>query len=415
MKLRESKLLMDGHAALVSEVLELENRIKPQSKDSVNIEAPTLPVSLSDGEEDIALRKLRKEKGYNSDMEVNLSKKLETKAVRTSQRVVLVLSEPFMDESQLQRVAYSLGFDNFCSNEAMGGKIWVIWNHQYEFDMVDMSDQMVIGWLLAGDFNIIREDGERIGGQPRPLSAMGEFNDCLDNCGLVEMRAHGRRMSWCNGRSGQAMMWAKLDRVMVNSVLLNEHNFCEMEFLSRKSSDHCPMLIHFSKAFLRYGPSPFRFQNMWSMHDTFNQMVMWQSGFDPNLEAEFLDTKAELQLWEKREETRLAQKAKKKWLVEGDQNSKFFHAVVNQRRKSSHISSMRLSDGIVLASPEEVHNGAVKYFEQTLRENGTSEQGDLASILSAVVSAEDNDLLCVEPTEEEVKDAFFSIPTESSP
>lgn len=88
MKLRESKLLMDGHAALVSEVLELENRIKPQSKDSVNIEAPTLLVSLSDGEEDIALRKLRKEQGYNSDMEVNLSKKLETKAVRTSQRVV---------------------------------------------------------------------------------------------------------------------------------------------------------------------------------------------------------------------------------------------------------------------------------------------------------------------------------------
>lgn len=43
--------------------------------------------------------------------------------VRKHKVHVLVLSEPFMDESQLQRVAYSLGFGNFYSNEAVGGKI----------------------------------------------------------------------------------------------------------------------------------------------------------------------------------------------------------------------------------------------------------------------------------------------------
>ncbi|CAI9763514.1 unnamed protein product [Fraxinus pennsylvanica] len=110
-------------------------------------------------------------------------------------------------------------------------------------------------------------------------------------------------------------------------------------------------------------------------------------GYSSNIDVNFSlaktnkqATKVRLQLWENREETRLAQKAKKKWLAEGDQNSKKFHAVVNQKRRSSHISSMRLTDKTVLASPEKVHDGAVNYFEHILRDNGTSEHGDLASL-----------------------------------
>lgn len=37
----------------------------------------------------------------------------------------------------------------------------------------------------------------------------------------------------------------------------------------------------------------------------------WQSGFDPDLEAKLLTTKVKLQLWEKKEETRLAHQRKK--------------------------------------------------------------------------------------------------------
>lgn len=55
-----------------------------------------------------------------------------------------------------------------------------------------------------GDFNIIRGDGERIGGNPGALSAMEEFNVCLDNCGLLELSYFGGRVSWCNGHSGSS-------------------------------------------------------------------------------------------------------------------------------------------------------------------------------------------------------------------
>ncbi|KAG2686056.1 hypothetical protein I3760_10G158300 [Carya illinoinensis] len=57
-------------------------------------------------------------------------------------------------------------------------------------------------WLVAGDFNIIVEDGERIGGHPRAISAMDEFNACLDSYGLLDLSISGSHVSWCNGHSG---------------------------------------------------------------------------------------------------------------------------------------------------------------------------------------------------------------------
>ncbi|KAG2712327.1 hypothetical protein I3760_04G119700 [Carya illinoinensis] len=54
-----------------------------------------------------------------------------------------------------------------------------------------------------------------------------------------------------------------------------------------------------------------------------------QVKYNSKIEEQVLATKMKLSEWEKREEIQLAQKAKKKWLQEGDQNTKFFHATVN--------------------------------------------------------------------------------------
>lgn len=49
----------------------------------------------------------------------------------------------------------------------------------------------VIPWLVAGDCNIIRNDGERIGGRLRAISSMDEFNSCLDGCGFMDIAYSG--------------------------------------------------------------------------------------------------------------------------------------------------------------------------------------------------------------------------------
>lgn len=47
-----------------------------------------------------------------------------------------------------------------------------------------------------GNFNSIKEDGERIGGQPLPLAAVEDFNNCINNCGTVKIRTMGGNVSF---------------------------------------------------------------------------------------------------------------------------------------------------------------------------------------------------------------------------
>ncbi|KAK0581732.1 hypothetical protein LWI29_017271 [Acer saccharum] len=140
-----------------------------------------------------------------------------------------------------------------------------------------------------------------------------------------------------------------------------------------------------------------------------------QSGFSEEVEAYYLTTKLEIQVWENRESSRLGQIAKKKWLTEGDQNSKFFHSVINQRRNKGRIDRMVLSDGRILEGAEIVHNEASVFFQNFLSESSEVEACDISGLIQRQLSNDDNDFLCSIPTEEEVKRAVFSIPKDSSP
>lgn len=113
-----------------------------------------------------------------------------------------------------------------------------------------------------GDFNIIRNDGERIGGRPRPTIAMGEFNDFIDAVGLVEVNHEGNMMSWCNGQQGRARSWARLDWTLVNSSLLLDFPSVLLSYLSRKGSDHSPLVVSMEQRNQPYGCNPFKFQQM---------------------------------------------------------------------------------------------------------------------------------------------------------
>lgn len=113
-----------------------------------------------------------------------------------------------------------------------------------------------------GDFNAIHNDSECISGNPRPLASMLEFNDCLDQCDLFYLSSGANHMSWCNGHEGSSRSWAKLDRVLNHNAYTTQFLFAHMEYLRRKTSNHCLVVVHFDRPHMSYGPSLFRFQNM---------------------------------------------------------------------------------------------------------------------------------------------------------
>ncbi|XP_035546552.1 uncharacterized protein LOC118348611 [Juglans regia] len=301
-----------------------------------------------------------------------------------------------------------------------GGELWVFWNIPNIFEIVLCMTQSVSGWfkwdahhvlvtfvyakcsyvdrrelwhdleewtdldqpwLVLGDFNVIRRDLERVGGNPRPFISMLEFNDYIDHCGLLEEAWNQQ-----DTVSGLLKLSIRLKRTKIALRAWNKNVFGRVDVNIRALEERLDFLD--------------------------SQL---QSCFSEEIEDDFVATKTEIEIWEKREASRLGQIAKKKWLTEGDQNSKFFHSVINQRRNKGHISKMVLADGRVLCTAEEVHEEAVDYFRNFLSDVSTVEHCDLSRLIEKKISDEENLWLCAAPSELEVKQAVFSIPKNSSP
>ncbi|KAF5468243.1 hypothetical protein F2P56_012410 [Juglans regia] len=354
------------------------------------------------------------------------SRRLKNLVFKFKPKLISVL-EPFQNQNKVLRLMNSLHFDSCISNVDVGGKIWIFWDNVRDVQVVRTSLQFIslrvntgsyqflcnivyakcnmyerkVLWedlsshslgsepcLFAGDFNIIRNNSERNGGCPRPNAAMEDFNNWIHQGGLVEMKSKGKKYSWCNGQSGLVRSWEKLDRVFMDVPLPSSFPNAICSYLLRTTSDHSPMVIEFKMDPFSYGPSPFRFQQMWVDHPQFLQCIrqVWSAtvvgqgltklaiklkntkvalrewnkqifghttmhitalerhieelenklhiNWDESTERDLLISAGELDIWLRHEDTRLVQMSKLKWQMEGDRNTKFFHAcLANKRRK----------------------------------------------------------------------------------
>ncbi|KAK1549214.1 hypothetical protein Q3G72_014050 [Acer saccharum] len=112
-----------------------------------------------------------------------------------------------------------------------------------------------------------------VGSRPRNSSSVAEFNECISRCRLLDLRFEGRRLSWCNGHQGLSRSWANLDRVLINNDFVVKYGEAKALLLNRNTSDHSLILLHIVVDLERYGLTPFRFQNMWTSHVGFLDVV----------------------------------------------------------------------------------------------------------------------------------------------
>ncbi|KAF5459762.1 hypothetical protein F2P56_019682, partial [Juglans regia] len=252
-----------------------------------------------------------------------------------------------------------------------------------------------------------------------------EFDECLSNA-----NQDGNGFSWCNGRLGMARSWARLDRALCNSKFKDLYPSGRIQYLPRRTSDHSPMVEVNGTGLWKLAA---KLKRLKLVLKSWNKEVFGWTGkhikeleakveegelrlqecYSEDVEADVLANKVELDVWLQREESRIAQQVKQKWVSQGEVSTAFFKAL--QNNKHNMVVEMKLSDGRVLNSPEDIHEAACGYFEDFLKAKATSSVPDLVGLISEEVSEEENNFFGSIPSVGEVKDALFSIPVDSSP
>ncbi|XP_042958002.1 uncharacterized protein LOC122293490 [Carya illinoinensis] len=139
-----------------------------------------------------------------------------------------------------------------------------------------------------------------------------------------------------------------------------------------------------------------------------------QEGYEAELEHDLLVSKIDLDTWKKREDSLIAQKAGIKWLREGDNNTRFFHAVLKRRQKNQ-VTKMTKLDGTSINTPEAIHEGAVQYYQEFLSHKTEGELPDLSPFIDQVSTEDENKSIYKRSSMGEIRQAIYSIPVESSP
>ncbi|GJR57534.1 RNA-directed DNA polymerase, eukaryota [Tanacetum coccineum] len=261
---------------------------------------------------------------------------------------------------------------------------------------------------------------------------------------------------------------SKLDRFLVSEGLLMLFPSLSALCLERHLSDHSPIIMRGVVA--DYGPSPFRVYHSWFTKDRFDKLVedSWKtSSFADSskitiLRKKFQALKASIKAWCKDDKQRsseyrlsiqsrlsdldkmfdsghsnedlvnertsllkelhninkchsldMAQKAKVRWSIEGDENSKFFHGIINMKRSQLAIRGV-LIEGDWIDKPYKVKNEFLNHFSNRFaRPTGPNIVLD-SNMFKQLSSEQIADLEC-DVTYDEIKRAVWDCGTNKSP
>lgn len=118
-------------------------------------------------------------------------------------------------------------------------------------------------WAILGDFNVGLNPSDKEPGNSRVSREMADFRECLEQAEVFDVNQTGVRFTWI-----QKMMETdrsrgvikKLDRVLVNDVMVDKHPRVFADFLPFNISDHSPATLNFPGA-VKKKPKSFKFNN----------------------------------------------------------------------------------------------------------------------------------------------------------
>ncbi|XP_071704398.1 uncharacterized protein [Rutidosis leptorrhynchoides] len=256
-------------------------------------------------------------------------------------------------------------------------------------DILKYDDAM---WIIFGDFNEVRFSSERKNTDFCERRAK-LFNDFIKDNSLLDLPLGGRTYTRItdNGRK-----FCKLDRYLVSENLFLQWPNLNVMVLDKKHTDHCPLILQDGN--VDFGPKSVKVFDEWLKQEdsydiiksTWNktnnnvkldcifrdklklvkqELKKWYSTSHGKLTTEIEELTSAVNDWEKiaeladlnevqynswmkdketllqKEKTQiemLNQKSRFKWVLEGDENSKFFHSYIRRRNQKNNIHGVNI-------------------------------------------------------------------------
>ncbi|KAJ0535737.1 putative RNA-directed DNA polymerase [Helianthus annuus] len=284
-------------------------------------------------------------------------------------------------------------------------------------ELAHLKESMQGMWVMLGDFNDVRCPEERMNSEFISVNA-GFFNDFIRMADLHEYNLGGHQFTYISD-NGEKL--SKLDRVLVCREFIAKWPNASVTALSRYVSDHCPIVL--SIVATDFGHVPFRFFNTWleipgfldyvaGLCSTFSfngpadlamatklkylkkRIKVWVTDERRKLEGVYGEKRAEIDRLEMVAESRslrpfelnirneckafvldydrnkhmdAQQKARVRWAIEGDENSGFFHGIINANTVNNRINGIMV-DGVWVTNPTLIKDKAYAFFADKFRE-----------------------------------------------
>ncbi|KAJ9536534.1 hypothetical protein OSB04_un000286 [Centaurea solstitialis] len=323
-------------------------------------------------------------------------------------------------------------------------------------------------WVILGDFNSMLFPHDGFGGCSRRNASMEDFFACVEDIEVVDIVYTGVNYTWTQKPRGGEGLHRKLDRILANTDFLSKFDGSSASFQPRGLSDHAVGILEVKCVKCKRNVG-FKFDNFVADNVDFLEVVAseWRQpvfgsfmhkllthlkrlkkplrclrGRCGDVSKRVLALKEELEAvqlscdmdpqnpdlmedlahmylaYEKAlmdEESYFRQRAKVKWIREGDCNTKFFHNVVKERRGRNFIRTIAGSDGIF------VHDDAVgelflEHFRGFLGMKDPLVNPEMPPSFFANKLSLADSLHMIRPiTDAEIKDALFNIGNDKAP
>lgn len=80
-----------------------------------------------------------------------------------------------------------------------------------------VAELHTLPWIIAGDFNEVLLDEEKFGGRPICISRALKFQDCLNNCGMIDLGFSSPWFTWTNWQLLPHLVQERIDRAFINA------------------------------------------------------------------------------------------------------------------------------------------------------------------------------------------------------